>query len=142
MRVNFYATLRQIVGQKTVEFKLPLGATAQDVVDAVVERFPALRPELVDEHGQLLSGYVRAAAARVGLPHGGATVVLSGGLMRHPSPELIGQLGAGLPGFTVTTATVEPVYGAVLLAADGSGVSPDIERLRDSGPEASFFHTL
>jgi molybdopterin synthase sulfur carrier subunit len=54
LRVNFYATLRQIVGQKTVEFELRGGATAQDVVDAVVERFPALRAELVDEQGQLL----------------------------------------------------------------------------------------
>ena len=54
MRVNFYATLRQIVGRKTVEFELPVGATAQDVVDAVVERFPAMRVELVDEQGRLL----------------------------------------------------------------------------------------
>lgn len=54
MKVNFYATLRQIVGRKTVEFDLPSGATAQDVVDAAVESFPALRPELVDEHGRLL----------------------------------------------------------------------------------------
>ncbi len=118
-----------------------LGRLAAVLLDAADEGDPTARA-IVDEHGQLLSGYVRAAAARVGLPQRGAKVVLSGGLMRHPSPELIGQLGAGLPGFAVTTATVEPVYGAVLLAADGSGVSPDIERLRDSGPEASFFHTL
>ncbi len=54
MKVNFYATLRRIVGQKTVEFDLPEGVTAQYVVDAVVTRYPALRAELVDEDGRLL----------------------------------------------------------------------------------------
>jgi molybdopterin synthase sulfur carrier subunit len=51
--VNFYATLRQIVGQKKVEFDFPAETSAQDVVDAVIERFPALRPQLVDENGKL-----------------------------------------------------------------------------------------
>lgn len=54
MKVNFYATLRQIAGQKTVAFDLPAGVTAQDVVDAVVQKFPAMREELVDEDGCLL----------------------------------------------------------------------------------------
>ena len=54
MKVNFYATLRQIAGQKTVEFDLPAGVRAQDVVDVVVAAFPDMRPELVDEQGQLL----------------------------------------------------------------------------------------
>ena len=53
MRVNFYATLRQIVGGKTVELPLPAGSTAQDLIDALVARFPALREQLLDEHGQL-----------------------------------------------------------------------------------------
>lgn len=53
MNVSFYATLRQIAGQKRVEIDLPAGATAQDVVDAVIARFPAMRAELVDENGVL-----------------------------------------------------------------------------------------
>lgn len=53
MKVNFYATLRPIVGQKTVEFDLPKGTTAIQLVEAVIEQFPRMRPELVDENGDL-----------------------------------------------------------------------------------------
>ncbi len=54
MKVNFYATLRPIVGQKTVELPLPDGATVQDVLEAIVAAYPAIRPELMDENGSLL----------------------------------------------------------------------------------------
>jgi molybdopterin synthase sulfur carrier subunit len=53
MKVNFFATLRPIVGGKTVEFELPERATAADLLNIVVERFPPLRAELLDEQGQL-----------------------------------------------------------------------------------------
>ena len=53
MRVNFYATLRQIVGSKTVELPMPAGSTARDLIDALIARYPALREQLLDEHGQL-----------------------------------------------------------------------------------------
>jgi len=38
MKVNFFATLRQVTGQKTVDLDLPDGVTAQQVLDAVVAR--------------------------------------------------------------------------------------------------------
>lgn len=53
MKVNFFATLRQITGQKSVEFDLPEYVTAQQVLDAVIERYPAMRRDLLDENGQL-----------------------------------------------------------------------------------------
>lgn len=53
MKINFFATLRQVTGQKTVEFDLPDNLTAQQVLDAVIERFPAMRRDLLDENGQL-----------------------------------------------------------------------------------------
>ncbi len=53
MKVNFYATLRPITGQKTVEFDLPKGATVLDLVEAITVRFPPLRRELLNEQGQL-----------------------------------------------------------------------------------------
>ena len=53
MKVNFFATLRQITGQKTVEFDLPDYITAQQVLDAVIERYPAMRRDLLDENGHL-----------------------------------------------------------------------------------------
>ena len=53
MKVSFYATLRQIAGQKTIEFELDEGITAQQLLDVVLGRFPQMRDELVDEDGQL-----------------------------------------------------------------------------------------
>lgn len=54
MKVNFYATLRPIVGQKTVELPIEDGATVQDVLEIIVEKYPDMRKELMDENGQLL----------------------------------------------------------------------------------------
>ena len=55
MKVNFYATLRQIVGGKTVEFDLPAGATVQDLINEMIRCFPALQRELLNEHGEMYS---------------------------------------------------------------------------------------
>ena len=53
MKVNFYATLRPIAGQKTIEFDLDEGITARQLLDVVLQRFPQMRDELVNENGQL-----------------------------------------------------------------------------------------
>jgi molybdopterin synthase sulfur carrier subunit len=53
MKVNFYATLRPIAGQKTIEFDLDEGITVQQLLDAVLHRFPQMRDALVNENGQL-----------------------------------------------------------------------------------------
>jgi molybdopterin synthase sulfur carrier subunit len=50
MKVNFYATLRAIVGQKTVEIETLPGMTAQQIVEKLVSVYPALRPELLDQN--------------------------------------------------------------------------------------------
>ena len=53
MKVDFYATLRQIVGQKTVKINLPEGATVRQLVDEIVCIYPLMRSELMDEDGKL-----------------------------------------------------------------------------------------
>ena len=53
MNVNFYATLREVTGRKSVEFSLPAGATVQLLLDAVLERFPAMASYLLDDQGRL-----------------------------------------------------------------------------------------
>ncbi len=53
MKVNFYATLRQIVGGKTVVFDVVECITARELLSTMIERFPALRAELLDKDGQL-----------------------------------------------------------------------------------------
>jgi molybdopterin synthase sulfur carrier subunit len=53
MRVDFYATLRQIVGTKTVDFPLPDDSTIGRLLEEVFIRYPAMRSELLDDEGQL-----------------------------------------------------------------------------------------
>lgn len=53
MKINFFATLRQIVGQKSVEFMLEEGTTVRQMVEIVVTRYPPMRVELLDETGNL-----------------------------------------------------------------------------------------
>jgi sulfur-carrier protein len=55
MKVSFYATLRQIVGQKTVDVDFPDGATVSQLIAAIVAAYPDLRPALLDENGDLFS---------------------------------------------------------------------------------------
>ena len=53
MKVNFYATLREKVGQKTVDFDIPPAATIGYLIQQMVTQFPELRAALVEDDGQL-----------------------------------------------------------------------------------------
>jgi sulfur-carrier protein len=53
MKVNFFTTLRPIVGGKTVDFEVDHGVTVREMLDVMVERFPKLRNELLDENGKM-----------------------------------------------------------------------------------------
>jgi molybdopterin synthase sulfur carrier subunit len=53
MQVKFYATLRDIVGGKTVEFELSDGITVRQLIDEIVTAFPRLRTELLNDEGNL-----------------------------------------------------------------------------------------
>ena len=53
MKVNFYATLRRITGQKTIDFGLPGGTTVDGLLAAIVDRYPELREELFHKDGTL-----------------------------------------------------------------------------------------
>ena len=53
MRVDFFGIYRSLVGTKSIEVEN--GLSMRQVLDVVVARYPALRQELLDEHGQLYS---------------------------------------------------------------------------------------
>ncbi len=53
MNVNFYATLRTVTGQKSVEFDLPEGSTVGQLVQAIVTRYPAMHDILLNPQGDL-----------------------------------------------------------------------------------------
>jgi molybdopterin synthase sulfur carrier subunit len=53
VKVNFFATLRQITGQKTVEFELAPGSSMRTLLGMILDDYPLMRPELLDENGNL-----------------------------------------------------------------------------------------
>jgi molybdopterin synthase sulfur carrier subunit len=55
MIVNYYATLRQVVGVRQVEFSLPQGSTLRQLIEEMVQRFPDLKGEMLDQRGNLQS---------------------------------------------------------------------------------------
>jgi N-acetylglucosamine kinase-like BadF-type ATPase len=97
---------------------------------------------IIADHAALLAGYVRAASRRVGHPEEGVTLVVTGGVLRHHCRDLVDHLSRALPEFRLVRASVEPVYGALLLAAHEARLRPGLERLRQTGPDAAFFETL
>jgi molybdopterin synthase sulfur carrier subunit len=57
MKVSFYATLRDIAGQKTVDFDIPEKASVRLLVDTISRKYPLMRDKLLLEDGSL-RGYV------------------------------------------------------------------------------------
>jgi MoaD family protein len=53
MNVNFFATLRYIAGGKVVEFDVDHGITAEDLLGAIVKKFPLMNKELLNEQGRM-----------------------------------------------------------------------------------------
>jgi molybdopterin synthase sulfur carrier subunit len=53
MKVNFFATLRDIAGGKSVEFNVDHGITAQELLDTIIQRFPVMKKELLDKDGKM-----------------------------------------------------------------------------------------
>lgn len=97
--------------------------------------------ELVRAHGRSLASYVRAAGRRVGLADDDRRVVMAGGLLRNASSQLRDSVGTDLHDHVVSISPLEPVYGALLMAADESGARVPAEGLAASGPGPDFFAT-
>jgi sulfur-carrier protein len=53
MKVNFFATLRPVVGHKSVEFEAVAGLTVRELVQQIVQRYPGLQRELLNDAGEL-----------------------------------------------------------------------------------------
>lgn len=97
----------------------------------------------IAEHAEMLAGYVRAAAERVGFRDPGeVTLVVTGGVLRHRCSDLLTGIVEHAGGQHLVRPDAEPVYGVVLLAADEVDLRPDLARLRATGPDPSLFRTL
>lgn len=117
-----------------------LARLAAVILEAEHEGDPQARAVIAD-HAAMLAAYVRGAAARVGLPTAGATMVVTGGVLRHHCTDLLDAVEREAPGFHLVRATVEPVFGSLLGAADLAGLHLDPARLLATGPGPAFFET-
>jgi molybdopterin synthase sulfur carrier subunit len=55
MKVIFYSTIRQVVGEKFVEIPLMDGMKVADLITELVRCYPKLKRELLDDSGKLHS---------------------------------------------------------------------------------------
>ena len=53
MQIKFYASFRSVAGTHSLELNLPAGTTARELVEELLERFPALRSHLIHESGAI-----------------------------------------------------------------------------------------
>lgn len=53
LKVNLYATLRSMAGQKTLAIDLPNGSSLKSVLDKMFEINPRLRSEILNEDGSV-----------------------------------------------------------------------------------------
>jgi N-acetylglucosamine kinase-like BadF-type ATPase len=83
--------------------------------------------------------------ARVSARHAGLAattpIVLAGGLFRHHTDILERALAERAPESAIVMASFEPAVGALLLAFDEAGATPDRERLRATIPPAELYET-
>jgi sulfur-carrier protein len=54
VNVSFFATLRQVVGERSADVPVPAGGTVRDVLRSATDLYPGLRPLLLDDSGALL----------------------------------------------------------------------------------------
>ena len=110
------------------------------------ENGDATARQIVLVHGAALGEYAALAARRVGIEHTPFTLVLTGGVLRHPSrllaDALVDRVRATSPEARPVNSRFEPVVGAVLLALESAGITVNsavIARLAASLPSGAFF---
>lgn len=144
------ANVEQVLHRMTARVRPPdpdLGRLARALLDeATAGDSAAVR--LVKQHGSALGDYAVVAARRVGIEHTQFTMVMAGGVLRHPSPvlrtALVERVRAAAPGVQPVMSRFEPVAGAVLLALEAAGVTIDaplLDRMAASLPPAPLFAT-
>jgi N-acetylglucosamine kinase-like BadF-type ATPase len=125
-----------------------VGGLARLLLDEADRGDPTAR-QIVLEHGQTIGDYALVAARQVGIVDAPFTLVLAGGVLRHPARMLAATLTervrAVTPHVQVVDSRFEPAVGALFLALEQAGVTIDdllLARLRLTLPPAAFFATI
>ncbi len=103
---------------------------------------------VVQEHGRALGDYALAAARRVGIEGTAFTLVLAGGVFRHPSKLLedaiIERVRTTSPDVRPTRCRFEPIIGVLFTALEAAGGSVNdtlLEKLIPTIPSSTLFTT-
>ena len=104
---------------------------------------------IVQEHGRMLGDFALAAARRVGIEGTPFTLVLAGGVFRHPSTVLedtiIERVRSTSPDVRPTYCRFEPVIGVLFTALEAAGVVVDgalLDKLIPTLPDQALFSTI
>ncbi len=111
------------VTRRAVPMTVRIDAVAGLVLDAADGGDP-VAVALVDDHCRILAGQARACGRGVGLDPGTFPVVLTGGLLRHPSPRMRDTILRLLDGPVAVTDPGHPAVGALQFAFDSLGLAP------------------
>ena len=109
------------------------GSQAARFADAVLDEAEAgdrVARTIVQTVAGRMGDYARVCANRTGQLGTPFPLVLCGSVLRHPSPLLRSVLLSRVPDGQPVYPDVEPVAGAVLLAADRIGARPDLTHVR------------
>jgi N-acetylglucosamine kinase-like BadF-type ATPase len=104
---------------------------AAAVLDEADAGDPTAR-EIVGWAGGRLGDFARVCAERTAQTGAEFPLVLCGGVLRHPSVLLRESIVGRVPGAVPVYPSVEPVVGAVLLAADAISAQPGLDRLAEA----------
>jgi N-acetylglucosamine kinase-like BadF-type ATPase len=103
---------------------------------------------IVREHGQALGDYAIVAARKVGIEGTAFSLILAGGVLRHPSTllsdALIERVRTTSPDVCPTRSRFEPVVGVLFTALEIAGVTIDdalLTRLVATMPTSELFET-
>lgn len=118
---------------------------ARLLLDAAHEGDTVAR-EIVCKHGSELGAMALVAARKVGIEHEPFTLVLAGGVLRHPThilaEALISRVRAEAPDIQPIQSRFEPVVGALFMGMHLAGITPDEDvhaRVTASLPPSTFF---
>ncbi len=112
------------------------------------ENGDATARKIVEDHGRRLGQYALAAARKVGIENTPFTLILTGGIFRHPGSLLktviTDWVSQYAPTLRVVNSPYEPAIGALLLALEAGGRPIDAEciaQIERSMPPATLFAT-
>ncbi len=104
---------------------------------------------IVQEHGWALGNYALVAARRVGIEETAFTLVLAGGVFRHPSTLLadaiIERVRTTSPAVQPTLCRFEPIIGVLFTALEAAKIAVDdalLEKLVPTIPGPTLFSTI